>query len=43
MRASEHACEEAFWSVIDDGPTEEEQEAAWFWDMWGHAEREWRE
>ena len=34
MRASEHAREEAFWSVIDDGPTEDEKEAARHLDLY---------
>lgn len=43
MHPSKHAREESFWSVIDDGPTEEQIEAAEHFDLYGHAEREWRE
>lgn len=40
---SEKSAEQAFWSVIDDCPGEDEQESAWFWNLWGHAEQHWRE
>ena len=43
MRASEHAREEAFWSVIDDGPTEDEKDAALHFDLYGHSEKLWKE
>lgn len=43
VRASEHARSEAFWSVIDDGPTEDEKEAARHFDLYGDAEKLWKE
>ena len=43
MRISEHAAESAFWEWIDDGPTEEEKEAAQHFDLYGDAEKLWKE
>lgn len=43
MEAGEHADNKAFWEWIDDGPTDDEKEAARHFDLYGHAERHWRE
>ena len=43
MRISEHAAESAFWEWIDDGSTEDEKEAARHLDLYGHAEKLWKE
>lgn len=40
---SDKSAEQAFWSVIDDGPDDEEHDANWFWDQFGHSERAWQE
>ena len=43
VRISENAKDDGFWSVIDDGPTEDEKEAALHFDLYGHAEKLWKE
>jgi len=43
METGEHADNKAFWEWIDDGPTEDEKEAAWHFDLYGDAEKLWKE
>ena len=43
MHPSKRARESAFWQWVDDEATEEEREAARQFDLYGHAEKLWKE
>ena len=43
MQISENAKDDGFWSVIDDGPDEDERDREQWQDLYGDAERRWKE